>query len=304
MTKLQINTKTLTLNTGAKIPAVGLGTWQATEEGDAYRAVLAALKNDYKHIDAAAIYGNEEEVGKAIKDSGVRREDIFVTTKLWNTDHKNIENALNTSLKKLGLDYIDLYLIHWPVSLDPETGKYLEGWNFIDTYKELQKVYKSSNGKIRAIGISNFTLTKIQKLLADPEVDVIPAVNQIEAHPLLTQPELFDYLKEKGILVTAYSPLGSTGSPLFKNETVMKIADKCKVQPAQVLISWAVQRGTVVIPKSVTASRVIDNLKTFTLEDADFDELNGLVKKEGETRVVNYPLNDFSTWVRVTKESI
>ncbi|KAG8203640.1 NADPH-dependent D-xylose reductase II,III, partial [Candida africana] len=290
--QLQVNTDYFTLNNGNKIPAVGLGTWQATNEDEAYRAVLAALKNGYKHIDTAAIYGNEEQVGKAIKDSGVPREELFVTTKLWNADHKNIEEALETSLKKLGLDYVDLYLIHWPASIDKSTNKPYTDFDYVDTYRGLQKVYKNSK-KIRAIGVSNFTKKKLERLLSSEGVDVVPAVNQIEAHPLLTQPELYDYLKEKGIVLEAYSPLGSTNSPLFKNETIVKIAEKNGFEPAQVLVSWAIQRKTVVLPKSVTESRVISNLKTFTLPSEDFETLNKLSEKDGVVRTCNPAFNNF-----------
>ncbi|EMG49125.1 GCY protein, partial [Candida maltosa Xu316] len=257
-----------------KIPAVALGTWQSPPE-DAYKATLTALKNGYKHIDTAAVYGNEEGVGKAIKEAGIPREELFITTKLWNTDHKNIEDALDDSLKKLGLDYVDLYLIHWPVSTDKETDSPSDYNDYVETYINLQKIYKEGN-KIRAIGVSNFTKKKLEKLLSSKGIDVVPATNQVEAHPLLTQPELYNYLKEKGILLEAYSPLGSSGSPLFKNETILEIAKKNGVEPAQLLVSWAVQRETVVLPKSVTESRIISNLETFTLSDEDFDALNKL----------------------------
>lgn len=289
---LHINTNTLKLNTGEPIPQVGLGTWQATEEGAAYNAVKVALQNGYRHIDTAAIYGNEEEVGQGIKDSGVPREEIFVTTKLWNNDHKDVPGALATSLKKLGLDYIDLYLIHWPVSTDPATNEPYTDFDFVDTYKELQKLV--GGGKVKAIGVSNFTLAKLKRLLADKDVTVTPAVNQIEAHPLLPQEELTQYLRDNGILVESYSPLGSTNSPLFKNEAIVAIAEKNKVEPAQVLVSWAVQRGTVVLPKSVTDSRIISNVKTFTLSDEDFAELNGLSEKYGVVRTCAPGFNDFS----------
>lgn len=289
---LNKNTDVVTLNNGDKIPAVGLGTWQATEKDAAYNAVKVALQNGYRHIDTAAIYGNEEEVGKGIKDSGVPRSEIYVTTKLWNADHKRAAAALDTSLQKLGLEYVDLYLIHWPTLTDPETKKPYGDWDFVDTYKELQKL--KDTGKIKAIGVSNFTIKKIQKLLADKDVTVKPAVNQIEAHPLLTQPELYDYLKKEDITIEAYSPLGSSNSPLFKNDTIVDIAKKNDVEPAQVLVSWAVQRNTVVLPKSVTESRIISNLKTFKLSDEDFETLNNLSQKDGVKRTCNPDFNNFS----------
>ncbi|RCK64674.1 Glycerol 2-dehydrogenase (NADP(+)) [Candida viswanathii] len=289
--QLQVNTDTFTLNTGAKIPAIGLGTWQSAP-GDVYHATVTALKNGYRHIDTAAIYGNEEDVGRGIKDSGVPREEIFVTTKLWNTEHKNIQQALDISLEKLGLDYVDLYLIHWPVSTDKATNEPYKDYDFVDTYKELQRIYKNTK-KVKAIGVSNFTVKKLQKLLTSEGVDVVPATNQVEAHPLLTQPDLYNYMQEKGIVLEAYSPLGSTGSPLFKYADVTKIAEKNGVEPAQVLISWAVQRKTVVLPKSVTEARIISNLKTFTLSDEDFQTLNKISLTEGEVRTCDPPFNSF-----------
>ncbi|CAK9437501.1 uncharacterized protein LODBEIA_P18790 [Lodderomyces beijingensis] len=290
--QLTVNATEFTLNNGTKIPAVGLGTWQATEDDAAYKAVLAALQNGYKHIDTAHIYRNEEQVGRAIKDSKIPREQLFITTKLWNADHKNVEAALDASLAKLGLDYVDLYLIHWPVSTNPETNKPYEDWDFVDTWKELQKIYKQSS-KVKAIGVSNFTVKKLQKLLSANGVDVVPAANQVEAHPLLTQPELVEFLKSKNIKLEAYSPLGSTDSPLFKNPTIVEIAEKNGVEPAQVLVSWAVQRDTVVLPKSVTESRVISNIKTFTLSKEDFDALNNLSEKDGVVRTCNPGFNNF-----------
>ncbi|KAK6459746.1 aldo/keto reductase [Scheffersomyces xylosifermentans] len=290
---LQDNKDTITLNNGTKIPVIGLGTWQSTGEGEPARnATKVALQNGYRHIDTAAIYGNETEVGQGIKDSGVKREEIFVTTKLWNGDHKISAEALDASLKKLDLDYVDLYLIHWPVSTNNATGKDFEDWDYVDTYKQLQKLYKETK-KIKAIGVSNFTKKKLERLLSDPEVDVVPAVNQIEAHPLLPQPELYDYLKEKNIVIESYSPLGSTDAPLFKNETVAAIAKKNNVEPGHVLISWAVQRNTVVLPKSVTDARIISNLKTFKLPEEDFEALNNLSKTDGVKRWANPPWNNF-----------
>ncbi|CCE82271.1 Piso0_001988 [Millerozyma farinosa CBS 7064] len=285
------NTDVFTLNTGAIIPAVGFGTWQS-EDNQAYEAVKVALANGYKHIDTAAIYKNEEQVGKAIKDSKISREELFITTKLWNTDHKRVAEALDESLKKLGLDYVDLYLIHWPLSTDPATGEPYSDVDYLDAYKELQKLQKS--GKTRAIGVSNFTQKQVQRVLDDKDVTIVPAVNQIEAHPLLTQPELTEYLQKHNIVVEAYSPLGSTNSPLFKNPTVVELAEKYEVEPAQVLISWALQRKTVVLPKSVTEKRIISNFKTFELVPQDFKKLSNLSEQYGVQRLNTLKGVDFS----------
>lgn len=290
MAHLQVNKDVFTLNDGSKIPAVGLGTWLATGK-EQVNCVKTALLNGYRHIDTAAIYGNEEEVGQGIKESGIPREEIYLTTKLWNTDHKNVTGALETSLKKLQTDYVDLYLIHWPVTLDAEK-KPVSDWNYIDTYKELQKLV--ATGKVKSIGISNFTQKKVEKLLADKDITIKPAVNQIEAHPLLPQEELYNYLNKKDIAIEAYSPLGSSDSPLFKNPTIVEIAEKNKVEPAQVLISWAIARKTVVLPKSVTESRIISNLKTFELSAEDFETLNNLSKKDGVVRTCNPGWNVFA----------
>ncbi|KAF7584153.1 putative glycerol 2-dehydrogenase (NADP) [Clavispora lusitaniae] len=293
MAAVKTNTDVFTLGNGNKIPAVALGTWES-KGGDAYKSVKVALENGYRHIDTAAAYGNEKEVGQAIKDSGVPREEIFVTSKLWNDDHKNPSAAFEKSLKDLGLDYLDLYLMHWPVSNSDGRKSEEKDYDYIETYKKMQELAKS--GKAKAIGISNFTKERIEKLLSDPEVTIKPAALQIEAHPLLTQPELFNYAKKENILIEAYSPLGhsSGDSPLFKNSLITSVAEKYGVDPAQVLISWAVQRGTVVLPKSVHEERIISNLKTFTLADEDFEALNNLSKKEGSQRVNDTPWDVFS----------
>lgn len=239
---------TFTLNTGAKIPAVGLGTWQS-EKGQVATAVAHALKSGYRHIDAAFVYGNENEVGQGLKeafDSGIKREDVFVTSKLWCTYHRKPEECLDEGLKRLGLDYVDLYLMHWPVPMNPNGNdplfpKHPDGsrdldteWKHWDTWKEMEKLLKT--GKTKAIGVSNYSKRYLEQLL--PHCTVVPAANQIENHPLLPQQEIADFCKEKGILIEAYSPLGSTGSPLFKEEAVTDIAKKHNVGAGTVLISY------------------------------------------------------------------
>jgi len=239
-----------TLNTGAQIPALGLGTWQS-DQGQVATAVEHALKVGYRHIDAAFVYGNENEVGEGLKrafDAGVcRREDVFVTSKLWCTYHRKPEECLDEGLKRLGLDYVDLYLMHWPVPMNPngnhpllpkkEDGSRdldIDTWSHIKTWKELEKLAKT--GKTKAIGVSNYSVKFLEELL--PHCETIPAANQIENHPYLPQQEIADLCEKKGIRVEAYSPLGSTGSPLFKEEGVQEVAKKHSVGPGTVLISY------------------------------------------------------------------
>lgn len=238
------------LNTGASIPVVGLGTWQSSP-GEVAAAVEHALKSGYRHIDAAYCYQNEGEVGQGLKaafDSGIKREDVFVTSKLWCTFHRpgKQEECLDQTLKNLGLDYLDLWLMHWPVPMSPNGNhplfpKHPDGsrdldteWSYIDTWKHMEKIAKSGN--VKAIGVSNFSVPFLQKLL--PEATIVPAANQIENHPYLPQQEIVDLCKEKGILVEAYSPLGSTGSPMFKEEGILEVAKKHNVGPGTILISY------------------------------------------------------------------
>lgn len=266
--------------------------------------MLAAIETGYRHIDTAACYGNEKAIGDAIRDSKVPRSELFVTTKLWCTDHTRVEQALDISLKKLDLDYVDLYLMHWPVPLNPngnhpnfpklENGKrdILQDWNFIKTYNEMQKLLDTH--KVRAIGVSNFSITNLKKLLDAASTTVVPAANQVEMHPLLPQPKLLEFCKDKGILVEAYSPLGSTDSPLLKDEVVLEVAEANGVSAGTVLISWAIWRGTAVLPKSVTPSRIVSNFQVIALSDLDGEKLNQLSKTRGTTRIV---LPDWSPFV-------
>ncbi|GAB7339099.1 hypothetical protein MBLNU457_5751t1 [Dothideomycetes sp. NU457] len=267
--------ETFTLNTGAKMPAVGLGTWQS-KPNEVRVAVKAALDAGYRHIDTALAYGNEHEVGQGIKDSGVPREEIWITTKLDNPWHKRVEEGINSSLKSLGVDYVDLYLMHWPSSTDPDDlKKHYPDWNFIDTWRELQKL--PASGRVKNIGVSNFAIKNLEKLLNDESCKTVPAVNQVELHPNNPSPKLIDYCKSKDIHCTAYSCLGSTNSPLASDKTLAKIAEKYGKTTAQVLLVWGLQRGTSVIPKSVTESRIQKNFELdFELSDEDMKALSSL----------------------------
>jgi glycerol 2-dehydrogenase (NADP+) len=231
------------------VPTLHLGTWQSSP-GEVKNAVVHALKVGYRHIDCAWVYGNEDEVGEGLReamaDGKVKRSDLFVTTKLWCTYHSRVEENLDKSLKSLGLDYVDSYLMHWPCPMNPHGNdekfpKLPDGrrdldknWSYIQTWKQMEKLL--ATGKTKAIGVANFSKKFLEELL--PQVDVVPAINQIENHPYLPQQEIVDFCKQKGIRITAYSPLGSSGSPLMKEETVVKIAKEKGVGPGNVLLSY------------------------------------------------------------------
>lgn len=240
------------LNSGHKIPQVGLGTWRVLGD-DAYNMVLTALKNGYRHIDTAMIYHNEEDVGRAIKDSGIPREELFVTTKLWNDDQEDVETALNTSLKKLGLEYVDLYLMHWPLPTR------------INAYAKMEQLQKA--GRIRSIGVSNFTENHLKDLLENCEIP--PAVNQIEFNPFLQQKEISNFCREQGIAIEAYCPLAH--GQVLDNEKLAVTADKYGKSPAQIILKWSVQSGAIVIPKSIKEQRLIENISLFDFELSEED---------------------------------
>ncbi|WP_153812619.1 aldo/keto reductase [Streptomyces sp. SUK 48] len=238
------------LNNGVEMPQVGFGVWQVPDD-EAAQAVGTALEAGYRSIDTAAAYGNEEGTGRAIAASGLPREEIFVTTKLWNSDqgYDATLRAFDTSLGKLGLDHLDLYLIHWPL---PARDTY------VDTYKALEKLY--ADGRVRAIGVSNFLPEHLRRLAE--ETSVVPAVNQIELHPHLQQHAAREYHTEHGIRTEAWSPLGQ-GKGLLEVPAIVAIAQKHNRTPAQVVLRWHVQQGTIVIPKSVTPSRIRENIEVF-----------------------------------------
>jgi diketogulonate reductase-like aldo/keto reductase len=254
---------TLPLNSGASIPQVGLGVWQIPKGAPCRNAVLAALKHGYRHVDTARIYGNERDVGEAIRESGIPRAEVFVTTKLWNDDqgYDSTLEAFDASLERLGLEYIDLYLIHWPVP-----GKRKESW------RALEKLHRDKRAK--AIGVSNFLVPHLTELLQDAEI--VPAANQIELSPFLQHRETRAFCKEKGIVVEAYSPL--TRGEKLRDPRLAKIAGRVKKTPAQVMLRWGVQHGLVVLPKSANAGRIAENAGLFDFElDADaMKELDAL----------------------------
>ncbi|MFE4370257.1 aldo/keto reductase [Streptomyces sp. NPDC056835] len=248
---------TLTLNNGIEMPQLGFGVWQVPDD-EATRAVGTALEAGYRSIDTAAIYGNEEGTGKAIAASGIAREELFVTTKLWNSEqgYDTTLRAFDTSLGKLGLEYVDLYLIHWP---KPAADTY------VDTYKAFEKIL--GEGRAKAIGVSNFLPEHLERLLG--ETSVVPAVNQIELHPQLQQTESRALHAKHSIATEAWSPLGQ-GKGLLDVPTVAAVAHKHGRTPAQVVLRWHLQLGNVVIPKSVTPSRIQENIDVFGFElDAD-----------------------------------
>lgn len=247
------------LNNGVEIPSVGLGVFRIEDSKEAQRVVETALAVGYRHIDTAMIYQNEEAVGKALKASGIPREEIFITTKLWNADQREgkIKEALNASLRKLGTDYVDLYLIHWPVADKIQ-----------DTWKKFELLINTE--KVKAIGVSNFKAHHLEKL---KEVSsVIPAVNQIEMHPYLIQQSDLDYCNRAGIRVEAWSPFAANKTDLFEERILIALADKYMKTPAQVILRWDHQRGAIVIPKSANEGRMKENLNIFDFELSD-DEI-------------------------------
>ncbi len=257
------------LNNGVEIPQVGFGVFQVAPD-EVVEPVRTAIESGYRLIDTAAAYRNEKGVGRAIAEAGVPREELFITTKLWNSEqgYDKALKAFDTSLSKLGLEQVDLYLIHWPI---PKRDTYVETW------KALEKVH--ADGRARAIGVSNFTERHLTRLF--DETEIVPAVNQVELHPRLPQEQLRAFHAQHQIVTEAWSPIGQ-GKGLLEDPTLVALAETKGTSPAQVVLRWHVQLGNVAIPKSVTPSRIKDNLDVFgfELDDADMAKLAGLATGE------------------------
>ncbi|KAK7744275.1 Glycerol 2-dehydrogenase (NADP(+)) [Diatrype stigma] len=303
------NQITFTLNNGVKIPGLGFGTFASEGSvGESYRAAKKALEVGYRHLDCAWFYKNEGEVGEAIRDflkenPSVKREDVFVTTKVWNHLHEpeEVEWSINNSLKNLGLDYLDCFLVHWPIAAEKDDkympklgpdGKYIIKKELTEnpepTWRAMEKLY--AEGKARSIGVSNWTIPGLKQLLALAKVK--PQVNQIEIHPFLPNEELVRFCLDNEILPEAYSPLGSqdqvpnTGEKVRTNKTLNEVADRSGHTLAQILLAWGLRRGYAVLPKSSTPSRIESNFQVPDISDEDFEAVQSVAKGR-HTRFVN-----------------
>ncbi|KAF4974805.1 hypothetical protein FZEAL_8329 [Fusarium zealandicum] len=320
------NTTTFTLNNGVKVPGLGFGTF-ANEgaKGETYKAVTCALKVGYRHLDCAWFYLNEAEVGQAVRDflkgdNGVKREDLFITTKVWNHLHEpeEVKWSLENSLANFGLDYVDLFLVHWPIAAEKDAnnqpklspdGKYIIKKDLTEnpepTWRAMEELQAS--GKTRAIGVSNWTIPGLKQMLGFAKVK--PTVNQIEIHPFLPNTELVKFCLDNDILPQAYSPLGSqnqvptTGEKVRTDKTLNEVADRSGNTLAQVILAWGLRRGYSVLPKSSTPSRIESNFQVPNLSDEDFEAVESVARGR-HTRFVNMKETfGYDVWPAETTEN-
>ncbi|GAA6054895.1 hypothetical protein JCM3770_004272 [Rhodotorula araucariae] len=281
---------TFTLNTGAQLASVGLGCWMglpaaagSATNAETLEMVKNALEAGYTHFDTAAGYGNEEAVGKALRESRRPRTSYFVTTKV--IDHVNLVESFEASLNKLDLEYIDLFLMHWPQHMNWTTGEttpFGESPTFVETWAKMEKLLETHAGKVKQIGVSNFSVKNLEILLKTAKV--VPAVNQVEAHPYCPQEPLRRYCGEKNIHLTAYSPVGQYDSPILKEPLVVKLAEKYRTPPGTILLSWGVQRGFSVVPKSSNPARLRANRDLVELAAEDLAAVSALHTEPGKHR--------------------
>jgi len=295
----------LTFKNGDKMPALGLGTWKSNP-GEVYDAIRIAIRLGYRHFDCAAAYQNEDEIGKAFSDAfkqgDVKREELWITSKLWNANHlkKDVIPAFEKTASDLQLDYLDLYLMHWPVALKPGTGFPNSADQFIpiseapldETWTEMEKIYES--GRVKHLGVSNFNITTLDGLMKNAKV--MPEMNQVEMHPFLAQEKLVKHCQDNGLHLTAYSPLGSGDRPaerilstepkLMEDTTIQKIAEVHSVTPAQILLAWQVNRGVAVIPKSTNEGRLKLNLESAEIKLSD-EEMKSINSIETDFRYID-----------------
>ncbi|KAJ7125044.1 Aldo/keto reductase [Mycena epipterygia] len=300
---------TFTLNNGTTIPSVGMGCYMGSRAftgQQVYDMCQKAIKAGYRHFDTATGYGNEQQVGDAIRDSGIPRNEFYITTKLANGDHHRVREAFEESFRLLNIEYIDLYLLHWPqasmgdvdfsqinapnMALAPD-----EHPTFVETWTEIEKLVLEMPGKVKSIGVSNFSIKTLEELLA--QCSVVPATNQVELHPCLPQDDLKAYCEAKGILLTAYSPLGRSKTFFAEQPVISGLAEKYKTTAPQIILSWGVQRGTVVVPKSENESRMLANITLVELSQEDMHEIGALHSKPGMHKsLVEFHADDGSVY--------